>query len=132
MSEDSKRGETFSYTYSARQRQEIEQIRKKYLPEEEDKMAQIRRMDGAVTRKGTVISLMLGSASCLVLGLGMCCCMVWTGRWFVPGILLGLLGIAGMAAAYPLFLRVTKRGRERIAPQILKLTEELMKRQDAD
>lgn len=119
--------ESFSYTYSASQRKEIEEIRKRYLPEQEDKMAQLRRLDAGVTRKGTIVALSLGFVSCLLLGLGMCCSMIWIERWFVFGIVIGLIGISGMAAAYPVFIRITKRERERIAPQILKLTEELMK-----
>ena len=121
-----KNEESFSYTYSASRRQEIEEIRKRYLPQE-DKMAQLRRLDAGVTRKGTIASVTLGSVSCLLLGLGMGCTTVWTDRWFIPGIVLGLIGILGMAAAYPVFMRITKRERERIAPQILKLTEELMR-----
>ena len=119
--------ESFSYTYSASQRKEIEEIRKRYLPEQEDKMAQLRRLAAGVTRKGTIVALSLGFVSCLLLGLGMCCSMIWIERWFVFGIVIGLIGISGMAAAYPVFIRITKRERERIAPQILKLTEELMK-----
>ena len=119
--------ESFSYTYSASQRKEIEEIRKRYLPEQEDKMVQLRRLDAGVTRKGTLIAVTIGFVSCLLLGVGMCCTMLWMDRWFIPGVIVGLIGIFGMAAAYPIFVKVTKRERERIAPQILKLTEELMK-----
>ena len=62
-----KNEESFSYTYSASRRQEIEEIRKRYLPQE-DKMAQLRRLDAGVTRKGTIASVTLGSVSCLLLG----------------------------------------------------------------
>ena len=61
---------------------------------------------------------------CLLLGIGMCCTMVWM-QWFVPGVVIGVIGIVGIAAAYPLYTRITRRERERLAPQILKLTEEL-------
>ena len=36
---------TFHYTYSAKQQEEVQRIRKKYLPPEEDKMEQLRRLD---------------------------------------------------------------------------------------
>ena len=121
------RKETFSYTYSAKQRQELEEIRKKYLPPEEDKMAQIRSLDARASRRGTMAAVTTGTAGCLLLGVGMSCTMVWAGSWFIPGIVVGLIGIAGIAAAYPIFNHVTKKERERIAPQILKLTEELMR-----
>ena len=132
MNDKTRSEASFSYTYSARQQKELEEIRRKYLPEEPDRMAQIRRMDAGVTRRGTIAAVTLGSVSCLVMGLGMCCIMVWAGRWFVPGIVIGLIGIVGMAGAYPLFVHTTQKERKRIAPQILKLTEELIKRQGDD
>ncbi len=114
---------SFHYTYSAKQQEEIQSIRKKYLPQE-DKMEQLRRLDRSATRKGTVLSVIVGVISCLLLGIGMCCTMVWM-QWFVPGVVIGVIGIVGIAAAYPLYTRITRRERERLAPQILKLTEEL-------
>ena len=119
------REDTFQYTYSAKQQEEVQRIRKKYLPRQEDKMEQLRQLDRSSTRKGTVVSVIVGVAGCLLMGIGMCCTMVWMGWLFVPGIVLGLLGIAVMAAAYPLYNSITRRERERLAPQILKLTEEL-------
>ena len=44
--------ETFTYTYSAREQEEIEKIRQKYLPKAEDKMEQLRALDRNVTKKG--------------------------------------------------------------------------------
>ena len=119
-----KEKDTFTYTYSAKQQEEIRNIRKKYLPREEDKMEQLRRLDRDTTRKGTVLSVLVGVIGCLLLGVDMCCTMVWM-KFFIPGVVIGLIGIAAVAAAYPLYTRVTKKERERLAPQILKLTEEL-------
>lgn len=118
---------TFHYTYSAKQQEEVQRIRKKYLPPEEDKMEQLRRLDRSSTRKGTIVSIIVGAAGCLLLGVGMCCTMVWMESLFIPGVVIGVVGIAVVAAAYPLFNAITKKERERLAPQILKLTEELSK-----
>ena len=115
----------FRYTYSARQQDEIQNIRKKYLPKKADKMEQLRLLDRSTTKKGTVVSLIVGIVSSLMMGVGMCCTMVWTDKWFIPGIFIGLVGIAGIIAAYPAYIRITKAQREKLAPQILKLTEEL-------
>ena len=68
--------ENFSYTYSAKQQEEIKKIREKYLPKEADKMARLRRLDQSVTQKGTVISLIAGIIGTLIMGFGMSCCMV--------------------------------------------------------
>ena len=51
------KGETFTYTYSAKQQEEIRNIQKKYLPREEDKMEQLRRLDRSAARKGTILSV---------------------------------------------------------------------------
>ena len=117
--------DVFQYTYSAKQQEEIEAIRKKYLPPQEDKMEQLRRLDKSATKKGTALSIVVGVAGCLLLGVGMCCSMVWMGNLFIPGIVLGLLGIALVVAAHPVYQRVTKKEREKLAPRILQLTEEL-------
>lgn len=121
-----KNNESFSYTYSAAQQEEIKKIREKYLPREADKMKQLRRLDAGVTKKGTVISLAVGIIGALVLGVGMYCCLVWT-ELFVLGIIVGIVGIAAVSLAYPLYSYVTKKDREKIAPEIIRLTEDLMK-----
>ena len=115
----------FSYTYSAKQKQEIESIRRKYLSREENKLEQLHRLDKQAERPGTIVSILLGTISTLVLGVGMVLTMVYT-RYFILGIVIGLAGIAGVSLAYPLYLRITRREREKIAPEILRLTDELM------
>lgn len=121
--------EKLTFTYSARQQEEIKKIRAKYAPpaEIEDKMAQLRRLDASVTRKGTMVSLIVGVISALILGVGMCCCLVWGATLLIPGIAIGIVGIIGVALAYPLYNRITQKERERIAPEIIRLTDELMK-----
>ena len=118
--------ETFSYTYSAKEQEEIKKIREKYVPKEADKMEQLRRLDASVTQKGTVVSLVVGIVGALILGIGMSMCMVWT-ELFVLGIIVGIVGIVMVSAAYPLYSYVTKKEREKIAPEIIRLTDELIK-----
>lgn len=119
--------ETFQFTYSAKEQEEIKNIRKKYMAPEEDKMEQLRRLDASVSQKGTVAALIVGIIGTLLLGIGMCCCMVWQRELFIPGVIIGVIGIAVLAAAYPLYNHVIRKERERIAPEIIRLTDELMK-----
>lgn len=119
--------ESFKYTYSANQQEEIKKIREKYLPQEEDKMEQLRRLDASVTQKANLVSLILGIAGALIMGIGMSCCLVWGEGLFVPGIIVGIIGIAGVASAYPVYINLVKKERERVAPEIIRLTDELMK-----
>lgn len=126
MNEDQK-NTTFQYTYSAREQEELKRIRNKYLPKEENKMELLRRLDAQVTQKATMYSIIIGVIGTLILGIGMCCCLVWADSVFALGIVVGVIGIAILALAYPLYNRTIKRERERIAPEVLRLTQELMK-----
>ena len=115
------------YTYSAPEQQEAKEIREKYLPKEESKLEQLRRLDESTTKKATAFSLVTGTASSLIFGVGMCLTLFWGGWLFIPGIAIGIVGIAGVAMAYPMYIKITKRERDRIAPEILRLSEELIK-----
>ena len=120
-------GQSFNYTYSAKMQEEVKNIRKKYLPREEDKMQLLRRLDEGVYRKATVVSLILGIVGTLIMGMGMSCCMVWAGDLFIPGIAVGIIGIVLVCMAYPVYNGTLKKERERIATEIIRLTDELMK-----
>lgn len=123
---------TFQYTYSARQQDEIKTIRKKYLPPEEDKMEQLRRLDRCATQKAQAWAIALGVVGALILGTGMSLAMTELsgflgGTAMFVGIPMGLVGIALVALAYPVYHRILKKERQRVAPEILRLSEELMK-----
>ena len=117
--------ETFEYTYSAEQQAEIEKIKSKYLPKEDDKLEQLRKLDASVTKKGTVIGLIMGIVGCLTFGGSMSLVLVGGMDWLLPGIALGTIGVVAMVFAYPTYKKITEQERARIAPQILALTEEL-------
>ena len=121
----------FEYTYSAQRQQEVEKIRKAYLPKEEDKMERLRKLHAVPTQKAQAVALAIGIVGALILGTGMSLCLTELGSSlgnlaFVLGILIGIAGMAMVAAAYPVFNRVLKNEREKIAPEILQLTDELM------
>ena len=122
--------ETFTYTYSAKEQEEIKKIRDKYAPptKEETSMEQLRRLDESATKGATVVSLIVGIISALLLGVGMCCTMVpgWE-QYFIPGIAVGVVGIGGVIAAYPIYNHMVKRKWEKLAPGIMRLSDELMK-----
>ena len=127
--------EMFSYTYSAKEQDEIKAIRMKYTPQEvtEDKMQKLRRLDSAVTQKATTVSLIIGIIGILITGLGMSLIMTDIGAVLgtissmIVGISIGIVGIIMVSAAYPIYNYKLKKEREKIAPEILRLTEELMR-----
>lgn len=117
--------ECFEYTYSAAMQKEIEEIRKKYLPKEEDKMETLRRLDRNAEKPGMMTAITIGVIGSLILGVGMCCTLVWADAMFIPGIIIGLIGIIIASQAYPIYQKITKKEREKIADQILALSKEL-------
>ena len=121
----SEKKDTFHYSYSAKQQEEIRKIREKYVHKEESKMEQLRRLDESATKPGTIASIIVGILGTLLLGVGMCCTMVWEERFFIPGIIIGVIGIAVVAAAYPIYNHITQKRRKKLAPEIMRLTDEL-------
>ena len=129
--------ETFKLVYSAKEQDEIKAIREKYAaPEEtEDKMAQLRRLDAGVTQKAQTVSLVVGVIGALILGIGMSLAMsefskilgAYEDMALPIGIVVGIVGIALVSLAYPLYNCVVKKERKKIAPEIIRLTDELMK-----
>ena len=117
----------FSYTYSAEQQEEVKGILKKYVKPEEDKMEQLRKLDASATSKATMLALVVGIVGTLIMGTGMSLCLVWTDKLLIPGIIIGIIGLAIAGVGYPLYSSTLKKERERIAPEIMRLAEELLK-----
>lgn len=123
--------ERFQMTYSARQQEELQALRRKYAPPEEDKLQRLRALDRAVDRRATNPAISMGIIGTLLLGLGMSLIMTDLGA-LLPGLALpvgigsGLVGMALLAGAYPLYRRRLERERRRAAPEILRLTDELL------
>ncbi len=136
MENNEKRPGGFKYTYSAAEQAELRRIREKYTGKrEEDKMARLRRLDAGVTQKAQAISLIFGIVGILIFGFGMSLVMsdlaAHLGMTRAPAIALAIVSalVGGTLAgfAYPMYNYVTKRERARVAPEILRLTDELIK-----
>ena len=129
------RENAFQYTYSAKEQSEVETIRNKYLSQEENKMDRLRKLDRSASQKAQVWALSFGITGALILGAGMSLFMSDLGvklglhgnLAMLIGIVVGIIGMALVALAYPVYNRVLKKERQRIAPEILRLTDELMK-----
>ena len=132
--EDTNKSEEFKFTYSAKEQEELRKIRQKYVPKEVDRMEQLRKLDAGVTRKAVVISLVAGIIGALVLGFGMSLIMTDVGETLglygkiqvVLGVVIGMIGVVLVSTAYPIYNKIARKERERIAPEIIRLIDELM------
>ena len=135
--ENNNENKGFLYTYSAKDQAELKRIREKYTPptEAEDKMERLRRLDASVTQKAQVVALIFGIIGALILGIGMSLCMSdfaeilgsHRDMAMVIGIFIGIVGAALAAFAYPVYLLTLEKQRAKVAPEILRITEELLK-----
>ena len=127
----------FQYTYSAKEQAELKQIRDKYTPptEIEDKMERLRRLDSSVTQTAQVVALAFGIIGALILGFGMSLCMTdlreilgsYRDMAMVVGIIIGVVGGLLVSIAYPVYNAIVKSKRKKLAPEIIRLIDELMK-----
>ena len=123
------RNEKFTYSYSApteRERREIEEIRKDYLPPDEhaEKLARLRKLNARVKNTSMCVALALGIVGVLLFGLGMSLSLVWEN--YVAGVILAAVGIVPMAAANPVYNLVFQKCKAKYGEEILRLSEELL------
>ena len=127
----------FQYTYSAKEQAELKRIRDKYTAptEVEDKMARLRRLDASVTNTAQAVALVFGVIGTLILGFGMSLIMTEIAATLglsaevamVVGIIVGIVGGILASLAYPIYNAIVKAKRKKLAPEIIRLTDELMK-----
>ena len=127
----------FTYTYSAKEQAELKRIRDKYTAPTaaEDKMARLRKLDASVTQTAQLIALVFGIIGALILGFGMSLIMtdfseilgIGETMAMVIGIPVGIVGGVLASLAYPIYNAIVKAKRKKLAPEIIRLTDELMK-----
>ena len=127
----------FSYTYSAKEQAELKRIRDKYTAptEAEDKMARLRRLDASVTNTAQAVALLFGVIGTLILGFGMSLIMteladalgISGDAAMMIGIAVGVAGGILASLAYPIYNAIVKAKRKKLASEIIRLTDELMK-----
>ena len=120
---------TFSYNYSATRNKEVESIKKKYLPHEESKLETLKRLDYRVQMAGTIESLCIGIVGALIFGIGMCFGLdVFAGADWLA-VLFCVFGSIIMIPAYPIYKTIANKTRTKLSPEILRLSEEIIKSQ---
>ena len=137
MENNNQEQNVFSYNYSAKEQAEIKKIREKYTPptDVEDKMERLRRLDASVTQTAQIVALILGIIGTLILGFGMSLILTNLSSMIglshnvamAVGIVIGILGGGTASLAFPIYTVIVKERRKKLAPEIIRLTDELMK-----
>ena len=106
-----------------------EQLANEYAPKDTSKVVALRKLDAKAKLPASIFTYTLGVISALILGFGMCLSMGQIGSGstvsFVPGIIIGVIGLVGMGVNYPIYRRVLEDGKKKYAYEIMELAKEI-------
>ena len=97
----------------------------KYMPQEETKLDELKRLDRTVQNSGVMEALIVGVVGCLIFGVGMCFGLGVFGTVTWPAVIFGLIGTVGMIFAYPVNRKCYNKAKNVHLPRILELAAEL-------
>ena len=112
-----------------------QKIRAQYMERTSTELDTLRELDSKVKRPANVFAYTFGSISAIIMGTGMSLCMTELAEILgisgnvamVIGIIVGIVGGILASLAYPIYNAIVKAKRKKLAPEIIRLTDELMK-----
>ena len=106
-----------------------EHLANEYAPNDDSKVIALRKLDARAKLPATVFTYSVGIISALIAGVGMCLSMNVIGNGssvsFVLGVIIGLVGLAGMGINYPVYKKMLARGKQKYAFEIMELAKEI-------
>ncbi len=106
-----------------------EQVANEYAPKETSKVVALRKLDAKAKRPANIFAYIFGIVSALIFGTGMCLAMGQIGDGttlsFVLGIVIGIIGMIGVAVNYPIYRRILADGKKKYAYEIIELAREI-------
>ncbi len=110
----------------------VQKIRTQYTEKENSQLTQLQQLDAKVKRPANVFAYVFGAVGAMVMGAGMSLVMTDIGAFvgisepMVPGMIVGILGMAVVIANYPVYKRLLAGRRKKYAGEILALSDKLM------
>lgn len=106
-----------------------ESIASQYAPKNTSKVLALKKLDRKAKSTANIFTYTFGVLSSLVLGTGMCLSMgvIGGGGAFLTGVgvVVGILGIAGICVNYPIYRRLLETGKQHYAFEIMQLAKEI-------
>lgn len=104
-----------------------EHIANEYSKKDESKVVALKKLDKKAKLPAEIFAYTNGVIMSLILGIGMCLSMKVIGDNFILGIIIGVIGIIGICANYPIYKKILKSSKEKYAYDIIKLANEISK-----
>ena len=111
----------------------VQKIRTQYTEKQHTELDELKALDAKVKKPANVFAYTYGSVSAVVMGAGMSLVMTEIGEIIglanamVPGILIGIVGMGMALSTYPIYKKMLSARKKKYAPEILKLSEKIMK-----
>ncbi len=106
-----------------------EHLANEYAPKDDSKVIALRKLDARAKLPATVFTYAVGIFSALIAGTGMCLSMNVIGGGsmvsFVIGVIIGIIGLAGMGINYPVYKKMLAKGKKKYAFEIMELAKEI-------
>ena len=111
----------------------VQKIRTQYTEKQHTELDALKELDAKVKRPANVFAYIYGSISAIIMGAGMSLVMTDIGAIIglasprVPGIVVGIAGMGMALLTYPIYKKILSGRKKKYAPQILRLSDELLK-----
>lgn len=106
-----------------------EQLANEYAPKDTSKVVALHKLDARAKLPATIFTYTFGIIAALVTGVGMCFSMNVIGSgttiMFVLGVIVGIVGLAGMGINYPIYKKMLAKGKQKYAYEIIELAKEI-------
>ena len=111
----------------------VQKIRTQYTEKQHTELDALKALDAKVKKPANVFAYTYGAVGALVMGAGMSLVMTEIGgilglaSTMVPGIAIGIVGMAMALTTYPIYKKLLNARKKKYAPEILELSEKIMK-----
>lgn len=106
-----------------------EQLANEYAPKDTSKVMALKKLDAKAKLPANIFTYTFGIIMALIFGTGMCLAMGQIGSGttgsFVLGIVVGVIGMAGMGINYPIYKKLLANGKQKYAFEIMELAKEI-------
>ena len=102
-----------------------ESIAKDYAPKDSSKIVALKKLDSRAKLPAIIFTYSCGIISALIFGTGMCMAMKVIGNSMALGIIIGIIGMIGCGANYPLYKKMLEKGKAKYAYEIVELARQI-------